>query len=76
MNWIKPALEDKNAELYIGWDSVRRCYRDSFRVAVVVRNFIVIIRFDKTRSKAFFVTAFVANSGTTLKSIKESPAWK
>jgi hypothetical protein len=74
IDWIKATLQDPKAELYIGWDGTRKRYDKSHRVAVVVANYVVVIRVsgDKT---AQFVTAYVADSVSTLDKIKKSPRW-
>ncbi len=74
MDWIKAALKDPAADLYVGWDRKRKCYDKSHRVSVVVGNYIVVIRLTGTM-KAEFVTAYVADSDSTLERIRKSPRW-
>jgi hypothetical protein len=74
MEWIKAALQDGRADLFVGWDSKRRRYDYGRRVALVMGNYVVIIRMTGCK-KARFVTAFVADSQRTLDRIKKSPRW-
>ena len=74
MDWIKAALQDSNSDRYIGWDNRRKRYITSRRVAVVMKNYVVIIGLTGVK-KADFVTAFVANTKRTLQKIKNSPSW-
>ena len=74
IDWIRAALEDPNAELHIGWDGKKKRYDRSHRVAVVAGDYVVVIRLSGNR-KAQFVTAYVADSPSTLAKIKGSPKW-
>jgi hypothetical protein len=75
INWIKTALQDPGAELYVGWDRKRKRYDSSHRVAVVVSDYVVIIRMTGRR-KAQFVTAYIADSESTISRIRRSPRWR
>lgn len=75
IDWIKATLQDPNADFYVGWDSKRKCYDDSHRVAVVVGNYVVIIRLTKP-GMAKFVTAYVADSESTIDRIRQGPRWR
>ena len=75
MPWIKTTLKDPNADLYFGWDNKKKKHDLKKRVAVVQGNYVVIISLNKTASKAFFVTAFVADSGRSIRMIKQNPKW-
>lgn len=75
MDWIKAALQDKNAELYVGWDRKRKKHNKNHRVTVVVGNYVVIIRLAG-KEKAHFVTAYVADSESTIARIRRSPKWE
>ncbi|RKY36438.1 MAG: hypothetical protein DRP78_03675 [Candidatus Omnitrophota bacterium] len=44
MPWIKVALADTSSELYCGWDNKRKCVVTNRRVAVVMRDYVVIIQ--------------------------------
>ena len=74
MNWIKAALQDPNAELYNGWDNKKKKVLNDRRVTIVVGNYVVIVRFNKQKSKAFFVTAFIANQ-KTINLIRSNKVW-
>jgi len=74
INWIKATLQDPTAELHVGWDRKKKRYDKSHRVAVVANNYVVVIRMSKKRT-AQFVTAYVADSLSTLAKIKRSPRW-
>ncbi len=73
MPWIKVALEDASAELYLGWDNKRKCVVTNRRVAIVVRDYVVIIQ-TKSVDMAFFISAFIANQ-RALKMIRLNPKW-
>jgi len=40
MDWIKAALQDSAAKLYVGWDGKRKRYDKNRRVVLVVANYI------------------------------------
>lgn len=75
MHWIKITLEDSTAEIYLGWDNKKKKHEFKKRVAVVQGNYVVIISLNKNFTKGFFVTAFLADSGRTLRLIKQNPRW-
>lgn len=74
MPWIKVALEDDSAELYFGWDNKRKCVVSNRRVAIVVRDYVVIIQ-TKSADIAFFISAFIANQ-RALNMIRLNPKWQ
>ena len=74
IDWIKTALQDPDADLYVGWDSRRKRHDPAHRVAVVVDNYVVVIRLTG-QQKAEFVTAYVADSESTISRIRKSPKW-
>ena len=74
INWIKAALQDPNAELYVGWNGKKKRYDQSHRVALVIGDYIVVIRLSG-KQNAQFVTAYVADSPSTIAKIKRSPKW-
>ncbi len=74
IDWIQATLQDPKADLFIGWDGKRKRYDKSSRVAVVVGNYVVVIRLTGA-DKAEFVTAYVADSDFTLERIKKGPKW-
>lgn len=75
IDWIKAALQDGQADLFIGWDRKRRRYDRDRRVTLVMDNYVVVIRLLRA-TKARFVTAFVADSQRTLEHIQNGPRWK
>ncbi len=74
IDWIKTALQDSNAKLHVGWDGKKKRYDRSHRVALVVGDYVVVIRLSGNQT-AQFVTAYVADSPSTLAKIKGSPKW-
>jgi hypothetical protein len=74
IDWIKATLEDPNADLHVGWDGKKKRYDRSHRVALVLGDYVVIIRLGGNK-KAQFVTAYVADNLRTLAKIKGSPKW-
>jgi len=75
IDWIKAGLQDSSAELHVGWDRKKKTYDNSHRVAVVVQDYVVVIRLTG-QQKADFVTAYVADSQRTIERIKKSPKWR
>lgn len=78
MEWIRAALQDHAAQLYVGWDNKRKVLAADRRVAVVMGNYVVIIQMTDTTgmpTKARFVTAYVADSSRTLQMITSGPRW-
>jgi hypothetical protein len=74
IDWIKATLQDPNAELFEGWDKERKRYDATRRVALVMGNYVVIIRFTGS-SSAEFVTAYLVDTDENLKKIKSSPRY-
>jgi len=73
IDWIKTALEDSNAEHRVGWDNIKKRPANDRRVAIVVGNYVIVIRIYQL-DRARFVTAFVAN-GRTISQIRTNPLW-
>lgn len=69
LDWIKAALQDAAAELYVGWDNKKKTY-DYGRVCVVCGNYVVIFRLIGP-NLAQFVTAYVADTPRTLDRIRK-----
>ena len=74
IDWIQTALQDPDAELYFGWDGRNKRISKDRRVALVVGNYVVVIRLNGPK-RAQFVTAYLADSQTTLDKIKRTPKW-
>lgn len=72
--WIRATLEDPDSELFQGWDAKRKVYDCGRRVALVKGNYVVVISLQPEQ-KARFVTAYVADSETTLEKIKRGVKW-
>lgn len=76
MSWIKPTLENPNADVFFGWNKESKCIEDSRRVSVVYESFVVIIELSlnlKGELKANFVTCYQADQSIVL--IRKSPKW-
>ena len=74
IDWIKAALQDPDAELHVGWDRKKKRNDRSHRVALVVGDYVVVIRLSGNQTSQF-VTAYVADTPHTLATIKRSPKW-
>ena len=73
INWIREALSDSSAKLYLGWDKFGRRYTDRRRVCLVGGNYVTVIElFGGTRGR--FVTAFIADPWI-VPQIRQSPEW-
>lgn len=72
--WIKEALNDGNAILKQGWDNKRKQVDPTRRVAVVNKNYIVVIKI--LNSKARFITAYVVGYYNKLRKILSTPDWQ
>jgi hypothetical protein len=75
MDWIAAALQDPSSDRFVGWDSKTKAYDFSRRVTLVQGDYVVVIAITGP-GKASFITAFVADSATTLAAIRSSPRWK
>ena len=74
IDWIQATLQDPSAELFEGWDKKKKRYDATRRVALVMSNYVVIIRFTGN-SSAEFVTAYLVDTEENLKKIKASPKY-
>jgi hypothetical protein len=74
IDWIKAALQETTAELYIGWDRNHKCHKRQRRVCVVYGNYVVVLNIRRKRAIATFITAYVADT-PTLKKIRSGPRW-
>ena len=73
MFWIKAALQDPSAELRVGWDNRKKRPATDRRAAIVMQNYVVVIRIIG-QDKGQFVTAFIANQNA-LSKIRTNPKW-
>ncbi len=74
IDWICITLESRDALLFQGWDSKKKCYHANSRVSVVYENFVVVIRLSLKRNgmlKGNFVTCYQADN--SIGKIKNSP---
>jgi hypothetical protein len=74
IDWIRSALQDPTAELYVGWDRLHKAHTIDRRVAVVCGDYVVVIALVGSDA-ADFVTAFVADSPSSLAQIRKGPRW-
>ena len=74
IDWIKAALQDPSAQLFEGWDKNKKRYDATRRVALVMGNYVVVIRFSGS-SRAEFVTAYLVDTEENVNKIKASPKY-
>ncbi len=74
IDWIAATLRDPAAELFVGWDNVKKRPTPKRRVAVVSGNYVTIIQLAGPKS-AVFITAFVAGAAT-IEKVRMNPRWK
>ena len=72
MMWIKDVLADKEAKMYVGYDSKTKGYTRSKRVSVVKGDYVVVIQLYK-ENQARFITAYVADN--SIGKITGGPEW-
>ena len=70
--WIRDALQDASADLRQGWIGKTRSYDPTTRVAIVKKNYVVIIRISGT-NMAKFISAYKADN--SIGKILLSPKW-
>jgi putative transposase len=69
-------LQDRQSERYIGWDNKKKRHDSSRRITIVMGNYVVVIGQNKQRNTGRFITAYVADSGWTIKKIRNGPRWE
>ncbi len=74
LEWIAVALQDASADRFQGWDRNTKTYDKTRRVTVVCGNYVVVVALTGANS-ARFITAYVADTPSTLAKLKTSPAW-
>ncbi len=72
MMWIKDVLADKDAKMYVGYDSKTKKYSRTKRVSVVKGDYVVVIQLYK-EDQARFITAYVADN--SISKIMNGPEW-
>lgn len=76
IDWIETTLKDPDSILRVGYDNKKKRNDHDYRVAIVMGNYVVIIRFTNLADKqAQFVTAFIAEE-IPLQKILGNPEWK
>ena len=55
MDWIRAALQDKNAELFVAYKKNRLR-----RMSISNGNYVVVIQLERSRKAAAFLTAYDA----------------
>jgi hypothetical protein len=74
LNWIEAALTDPSADLFLGWNAKKKRNDPSRRVAVIDTNYVAVIRLISPTTAAF-VTAYLADSASTISRILKNPRW-
>lgn len=74
LEWIAVALQDAAADRFMGWDRDSKTYDKTRRVTVVCGNYVVVIAL-RGATTARFITAYVADTPSTLAKLKTSPRW-
>jgi hypothetical protein len=74
IDWIKAALQDSSADLFVGWDRDKKAYAFKRRVCTVYGNYVVVLSVAKNKKAAIFITAYVADE-TTIQKIRSGPRW-
>jgi len=75
IDWIEDVLKDKDAEIYMGYDSKSKRNDWNRRVTIINEdNYVVVIQIIKDK-KAKFITAYVADSPNTAIAIRQNPKW-
>ena len=76
VDWIREMLTNPKADLYQGWDKLRKRCDPGSRVAVVYEEFVVVIRIYSGSSggtRARFLTAYLADN--SIAKIRGMPRW-
>ncbi|MFZ1708760.1 MAG: hypothetical protein WAW20_09210 [Anaerolineae bacterium] len=74
IDWIRAAIEDPAAELYLGWDRDKKVIAHGRRITLVFGNYVVVLQVSNKGNQATFVTAYVA-SPDTIRKIRSNPRW-
>ncbi|WP_374287899.1 hypothetical protein [Desulfovibrio desulfuricans] len=75
MSWIAPALQDSSTIRYQGWNRKIGSYDPAWRVAVIVQDFVVVIRLKAKQQGLVgdFMTCYKADN--SIGKISQSPLW-
>jgi hypothetical protein len=74
LEWIAVALQDAGADRFQGWDRDSKTYDKTRRVTLVCGDYVVVIALTGATT-ARFITAYVADTPSTLAKLKTSPKW-
>lgn len=74
IDWIAAALQDSAAELYVGWDRDAKRYDYGRRITLIYGDYVIILRINRAKQTATFITAYVADP-STLNQIRVNPRW-
>jgi hypothetical protein len=74
LEWMAVALQDSAVDRFQGWDRHSKTYDNTRRVTLVCGNYVVVIALTGAKS-ARFITAYVADTPSTLAKLKKSPKW-
>lgn len=74
MDWIKDVLSDSTIEMKFGWDSYLKRYDNNSRVAMIIEDYVVVIKV-LSKTKARFITAYIIDSEKVKNKIAASPTW-
>jgi hypothetical protein len=74
LEWIAVALQDAAADRFQGWDRDTKTYDKTRRVTLVCGDYVVVIGLTGAKS-ARFITAYVADTPSSLAKLKTSPKW-
>lgn len=66
-------MQDPHADLRVGWDNESKHSGTDCRVAIVARNYVLVIRL-RGAQRADFVTTFMDDNATVMK-IRRNPRW-
>lgn len=75
IDWIKAALQDCNAELYVGWDRDDKRARWDRRVVFAYDGYVVIVELKRGNTQeAKFLSAY-PTTDRTMALVKGQPRW-
>ena len=74
IDWIRAALEDPAAELFVGWDRDKKRLNPRRRVTVIYGNYVIVLSLKRLGTAATFITAYLATPHT-LRKIRSGPRW-
>ena len=75
IDWAKAALQDAAAQQFAGWHRGRKRHDLRRRVTVAYGNYVVVLKVDRARGRATFITAYQAEA-STIRKICSGPRWQ